>query len=101
MQNAFLFILYGVLGRMLQVPMAEYFLQEHIKNRKLYYFGILISAIGTLYYQIYSKTYDYGISFSTWDLATAIIYLMGSSRIPYCLSMALYLTTLVMIVIYL
>lgn len=78
-QNAFLFILYGVLGRMLQVPLSEYFLQEHIKNRKLYYFGILISAIGTLYYQIYSKTYDYGISFSTWDLATAIIYLMGSS----------------------
>lgn len=78
-QNAFLFILYGVLGRMLQVPLAEYFLQEHIKNRKLYYFGILLSVIGTLFYQIYSKSYDYELSFTTWDLATAIIYLMGSS----------------------
>ncbi len=76
--SAFLFVLFGVLGRLVQVPLAEFYLKERIIKRNLYYAGLLISSGGIILYQLYSKP-EFMTSYSVWDLITALIYLIGAS----------------------
>lgn len=49
--NAFLFILFGSIGRLIQVPLAVRFLKDQIEKLFYYYLGLVISILGTIFYQ--------------------------------------------------
>ncbi|MBK8516571.1 MAG: hypothetical protein IPL55_09920 [Saprospiraceae bacterium] len=77
-ENAFLFILFGAVGRLIQVPIASIFLGEKVGSKSIYYLGMIISCIGTIVYQFYNKNID-GIHFSGYNFGLSIIYLITTS----------------------
>lgn len=52
LENAFLFILFGSMGRLIQVPLAQWFLNDVIEKKLYYYSGLIISIIGSVFYQL-------------------------------------------------
>lgn len=77
-ENAFLFILFGAVGRLIQVPIASIFLGEKVGRKGIYYLGMIISCLGTIIYQYYSKNVD-GIHFNGYNFGLALIYLLSTS----------------------
>lgn len=51
LENAFLFILFSSLGRLIQVPLAQHYLNDEIEKKWYYYSGLIISIAGSVGYQ--------------------------------------------------
>lgn len=76
-ENAFLFILFSSLGRLIQVPLAEYFLNDEIEKKSFYYNGLIISIAGSICYQSLGMEH---IGFGDpLGLICALIYLLAIS----------------------
>jgi len=76
--NAVLFIIIGSVGRLIQVPLSQLFLDDIIEKTGIYYIGLILCVLGTIYFQMSGCT-STSLGYSTGGLMSALVYLFITS----------------------